>query len=59
MKLVGTLVSPFVRKVYITMKQKNVKFVIDPVTAMYGNEVRSRLYEKVFHYGIYISFLLW
>ena len=38
-KLVGNLLSPYVRKVVFVLKQKQVPFSLNPVTAMYGNKV--------------------
>jgi glutathione S-transferase len=43
MKIVGSYVSPYVRKVLACMALKGLSYEIDPITAFYGNEEFERL----------------
>src|SRR5918998_2948090 len=43
MKIIGSYVSPYVRKVLACMALKNLDYEIDPITAFYGNEEFERL----------------
>lgn len=43
MKLIGSFVSPYVRKVTACLHLKGLVYEIDPITAFYGNEEFERL----------------
>jgi glutathione S-transferase len=43
MKIIGSYVSPYVRKVLACMGLKGLDYQIDPITAFYGNEEFERL----------------
>ncbi|MFN3389185.1 MAG: glutathione S-transferase family protein [Allosphingosinicella sp.] len=43
MKIVGSYVSPYVRKVLACVRLKGLDYEIDPITAFYGNEEFERL----------------
>lgn len=43
MKIIGSYVSPYVRKVLACMHLKGLDYEIDPITAFYGNEEFERL----------------
>ena len=43
MKIIGSYVSPYVRKVLACLALKDLAYEIDPITAFYGNEEFERL----------------
>src|SRR4051794_36525703 len=43
MKIIGSFVSPYVRKVLACMNLKNLAYQIDPITPFYGNDEFERL----------------
>ena len=43
MKIIGSYVSPYVRKVLACMNLKGLSYEIDPITPFFGNEEYERL----------------
>ena len=43
MKIIGSFVSPYVRKVLACMNLKGLAYEVDPITPFYGNEEFRRL----------------
>jgi glutathione S-transferase len=43
MKIIGSYVSPYVRKVLACLALKELAYEIDPITPFYGNEEFGRL----------------
>src|SRR3954471_19286306 len=43
MKIIGSFVSPYVRKVLACMNLKNIRYEIDPITPFYGSDEFERL----------------
>ena len=43
MKIIGSFVSPYVRKVLACMELKGLDYEVDPITPFYGNDEFSRL----------------
>jgi glutathione S-transferase len=43
MKIIGSFVSPYVRKVLACMELKGIDYAVDPITPFYGNDEFERL----------------
>jgi glutathione S-transferase len=41
LRVIGSFVSPYVRKVLACMNLKGVRYEVDPITPFYGNENSS------------------
>ena len=38
MKIIGSFVSPYVRKVLVCLELKGLDYEVDPITPFYGND---------------------
>lgn len=43
MTVIGSFLSPYVRKVLVTLELKNIAYEVDPIVPFYGNDAFSRL----------------
>ena len=43
MKIIGSYVSPYVRKVLVCMELKGLEYEVDPITPFFGNDEFRRL----------------
>ena len=43
MKIIGSFVSPYVRKVLACLELKGLDYEVDPITPFYGNDEFERL----------------
>jgi glutathione S-transferase len=43
LKIIGSFVSPYVRKVLVCMELKGIDYEVDPITPFFGNDVFRRL----------------
>ena len=43
MKIIGSFVSPYVRKVLACLELKGLDYAVDPITPFYGNDEFERL----------------
>ena len=43
MKIIGSFVSPYVRKVLVCMEMKGIDYEVDPITPFFGNDEFTRL----------------
>ena len=43
MKIIGSYVSPYVRKVLVCMELKGLDYEVDPITPFFGNDEFRRL----------------
>ena len=43
MKIIGSYVSPYVRKVLVCMELKGLEYEVDPITPFFGNDEFRRM----------------